>query len=92
MCVWDELSTYEKLPATRQIYDVIHSIKLITGLMTDDNVLKDSGRRCVSDHLFCPQAWVGDKMFVYKEFQEYEKFVQGFFLSTCVVEVTTAEE
>ena len=30
-------------------------------------------------------------MFVYKEFQEYEKFVQGFFLSTCVVEVTTAE-
>ena len=30
-------------------------------------------------------------MFVYKEFQEYEKFVQGFFLSTCVVEVTTAK-
>ena len=90
--VWDELSTYEKLPATRQIYDVIHSIKLITGLMTDEAAeLKDSGRRCVSDHLFCPQAWVGDKMFVYKEFQEYEKFVQGFFLSTCVVEVTTAE-
>ena len=92
VCVWDELSTYEKLPATRQIYDVIHSIKLITGLMTDEAAeLKDSGRRCVSDHLFCPQAWVGDKMFVYKEFQEYEKFVQGFFLSTCVVEVTTAE-
>jgi hypothetical protein len=90
--IWDELSTYEKLPATRQIYDVIHSIKLITGLMTDEAaILKDSGRRCVSDHLFCPQAWLGDKMFVYPEFQDYEKFLQGFFLGTCVVEVTSAE-
>ena len=90
--IWDELSTYEKLPATRQIYDVIHSIKLITGLMTDEAaILKDSGRRCVSDHLFCPQAWLGDKMFVYPEFKEYEKFLQGFFLGTCVVEVTSAE-
>ena len=90
--VWDTLSTYEKLPATRQIYDVIHSIKLITGLMTDSAaVLKDSGKRCVSDHLFCPQAWVGDKMFTYKEFQDYDNFVRGFFLSACVVEVTSAE-
>ena len=90
--VWDELSTYEKLPATRQIYDVIHSIKLITGLMTDKAaILRDSGRRCVSDHMFCPQAWVGDKMFVYPEFKVYENFIQGFFLSSCVVEVTSAE-
>ena len=90
--VWDELSTYEKLPATRQIYDVIHSIKLITGLMTDEAaILKDLGKKPTSDHLLCPQAWVGDKMFVYKEFQEYEKFVQGFFLGACVVEVTSAE-
>lgn len=92
--VWDTLSTYEKLPATRQIYDVIHSIKLITGLISDEAAeLKDTVPRYkpTSDHLFCPQAWVGDKMFPYKEFQDYDNFIKGFFLSACVIEVTSAE-
>ncbi len=89
---WENLPSEEKLPATRQIYDVIHSIKLITGLMSDEAaVLKDSNKRCVYDHLFCPQAYVGDKMFVYPEFREYDNFVKGFFLISCVVEVTSAE-
>ena len=102
--IWDTLSKYEKGPASRQIYDVIHSIKLITGLISNKAVvLKDttppkilkSGKKKyykpTADHFLCPQAWVGDKMFTYKEFQDYDNFIRGFFLGACVIDVTSAE-
>ena len=66
VCVWDELSTYEKLPATRQIYDVIHSIKLITGLMTDE---------AIASYKNIPHVDYENRKLLLKNFKQIKKII-----------------